>query len=624
MLFYVYKPKLAGFSLTHSQSTIQPRTRSRFKANVVFRALGVLSAVLFLIVSASTQAAVINASSVSLVAVQAAVNSASSGDTVQVPAGTATWTGALTIDTDIQLIGAGIGHTVITDGGSIALQLISWTTLSNHFDRISGFTFAGSGQALNSGSTGTITILGTCHAFQADHLQFIDTMDNADLMFDGWVYGVVDNCSFLRNGNFGVWIRHEYYGGYNFGDGSWADADHWGTTNALYVESCAFTNNYSSPGAIDAEDGARFVFRYNSVTNDNVGWHGTETGNRLRSARSYEIYGNNFYFDTNRNSIWFAAINNRGGTGVIFSNTFAGYNKVETLETFRATPDVGWPWPPWGVANGLNGWDANGTGIYDSGTATGPNGSSLLIDSTKSWAVNQWVTNNGAFVLWDTNQNVAAYIEANTATTLTLVIAHAGSSFVINNGDSYTIGLVYSVLDQPGRGPGDLLGDYGGGTYGKPYDTVTGKTNWPNQVLEPVMEWSNTLIGLIPNNSYQDYGVSDSPTIVSNRDFTVGTVKPGYTPLVYPHPLVSGTPAAPSYTLTVLNGTGSGTYNSNSVVTISTNATYSAEHFTYWSGSHIANTNSASTTVVMPATNLTVTANYIPLPPLGLEVMSGQ
>jgi hypothetical protein len=42
--------------------------------------------------------------------------------------------------------------------------------------------------------------------------------------------------------------------------------------------------------------------------------------------------------------------------------------------------------------------------------------------------------------------------------------------------------------------------------------------------------------------------MSVSPTIQENRDFYNNTPLPGYQPYIYPHPLVSGTPAAPSKT----------------------------------------------------------------------------
>jgi hypothetical protein len=70
----------------------------------------------------------------------------------------------------------------------------------------------------------------------------------------------------------------------------------------------------------------------------------------------------------------------------------------------------------------------------------------------------------------------------------------------------------------------------------------------------------------------------------------------------------------------VVSGAGSGSYNSSSIVGISA-TTFSNETFAYWSGPDIANTNQASTTVTMPAANITVTANYAPYPPSNLQAV---
>jgi hypothetical protein len=67
---------------------------------------------------------------------------------------------------------------------------------------------------------------------------------------------------------------------------------------------------------------------------------------------------------------------------------------------------------------------------------------------------------------------------------------------------------------------------------------------------------------------------------------------------------------APTYALTVVNGTGSGSYLANAVVPISANAPPAGEAFLEWTGATVAGSNAASTTITMPAANTTVTANY--------------
>jgi uncharacterized repeat protein (TIGR02543 family) len=65
-----------------------------------------------------------------------------------------------------------------------------------------------------------------------------------------------------------------------------------------------------------------------------------------------------------------------------------------------------------------------------------------------------------------------------------------------------------------------------------------------------------------------------------------------------------------TYTLTVVNGSGSGSYAAGTVVTIVGGALPSGETFAGWTGASVANASDLSTTLTMPAANTTVTANY--------------
>lgn len=596
---------------------------------VAVRSLPILLVLLIFGGSNSVKAAIINATNVSLSAVQAAVNSAQPGDTVDVPAGTATWTSTLTINTDIQLIGAGIGQTVVIDGGSPnALQLISYTCSSNHFDRISGFTFQGT--ANNQPYNGSIFIDGTCHAFRLDHCEF-DLLNNYDVWFAGWVYGVVDHCLFYDHNTDGLEIEDDTYGGgaNRYGDGSWADQDNWGTTNAMYIEDNIFTNA-NDPGSpvVDSQAGGRFVFRYNYVTNADIVVHGTESPGRERSARLAEIYGNTFYWNPSANSgspvpwCFFC----RGGTAVMFSNTITGGYQYPIV--FAAYREWSNNWKPWGMYNqwdGVSPWDpidTNNPNFLDSGTASVA-GTSSLTDNSKSWKINQWV----GWWMANSNAGIASAIYSNNATTAFLVAGAnsagydypGGTNLTFAAGQTYLIFSNVATIDMPGRGQGDLMADTVPGN-GIPYDTVTGKTNWPNEVSDPIYEWGNSLTMQIPYTSSGNYGVSESVGVIQNRDWFDGIPKPGYTPLPYPHPLdtTNGGSSPQTFTLTVVDGTGGGNYASNSVVSIS--ADTANQTFIYWAGMNIANTNQPNTTVTMPPFSLTVTAFCQPYPPSNLDV----
>jgi len=104
-----------------------------------------------------------------------------------------------------------------------------------------------------------------------------------------------------------------------------------------------------------------------------------------------------------------------------------------------------------------------------------------------------------------------------------------------------------ACLDQPGRGAGDLLT---GGVM-NPVNTARGNVAaWPRQPLEPIYAWGNLLNGVPTNMKSAQPGY-----LAEGRDF-FNTVKPGYTPYTYPHPLTTGAgsnnpPPAPPQNLTV-------------------------------------------------------------------------
>jgi uncharacterized repeat protein (TIGR02543 family) len=81
----------------------------------------------------------------------------------------------------------------------------------------------------------------------------------------------------------------------------------------------------------------------------------------------------------------------------------------------------------------------------------------------------------------------------------------------------------------------------------------------------------------------------------------------------------------PKYTLTVTSGTGDGSYYEDQQVGITADSPPANYHFDEWTGdvAYVANVNSASTTVTMPAQNIAVTATYEEDPQYTLTVNSG-
>jgi hypothetical protein len=143
------------------------------------------------IFGSSPQAKTINAKSCSLADVQSAVNSASPGDIVSLPAGSSKWSGSLKIEkTNITLQGSGIGSTIIT-AGSKAITL-SGESANNL--RITGIELNNCSQCIHA--TGTGTPRQAIKNFRIDHSKF--TNDNVVLETVGGATGVFDHCEFVN------------------------------------------------------------------------------------------------------------------------------------------------------------------------------------------------------------------------------------------------------------------------------------------------------------------------------------------------------------------------------------------------------------------------------------------
>ncbi len=86
----------------------------------------------------------------------------------------------------------------------------------------------------------------------------------------------------------------------------------------------------------------------------------------------------------------------------------------------------------------------------------------------------------------------------------------------------------YRCVDQIGAGTSRML-DIAGGP--PDYDPSGG---WVENELDPVYVWNNTIPG---TPTWGD--VAGEVHILENRDFYEDTMRPGYTPFQYPHPLVA-------------------------------------------------------------------------------------
>ena len=295
-----------------------------------------------------TRPRMIRAASCSQADVQKAINAARDGDTVLVPAGTAAWQtivrrkAAVVISGKaITLQGAGTDKTVIVDQtGKLSGELpLGVYEVEGKPVRITGFTFKG--MKKRSRGEAALSIRGDC--WRVDHCKFDPTSGEGRGM---WARGrgVVDNCVFV-NCKQGVAVMGD-------GEASWARKLALGTADAVYVEDCTFNCARPEDGAMDAYNGARYVFRHNTVIGVNMGHHGCDSGN-YRSTFSFEIYDNTM--DGRHMPSQGRAMHLRGGTGVIFDNTLVNYKTGIGLSNYRSFRPSG----KWGMCDGKNPIDGN-------------------------------------------------------------------------------------------------------------------------------------------------------------------------------------------------------------------------------------------------------------------------
>ncbi len=283
-----------------------------------------------------SEAATISASSCSESAVRSAIDSASNGDTVTVPAGSCSWNSGFTISKGIHLKGAGPTSTKINMGGTLRIS-----KNANHSIELSGFAFSKSG----GGNAARILVVDGSWSAKPPliHDNVFNVNGSGAIRYEangGVIYGNTFN---------GTWdesaIQHK-----NDNDNqSWSSRDTMGTRDTtgesnLYVEDNVFNNMPNQ--ATDFDDGGRAVFRHNTLNNSSFNSHGYATS--PLGVRHFEIYENEFnYRDPNVNQNWMIWI--RGGTGVIFNNVIQDIrgqqwgDKPEILFSVRAAVDGSGP-----------------------------------------------------------------------------------------------------------------------------------------------------------------------------------------------------------------------------------------------------------------------------------------
>ncbi len=273
-----------------------------------------------LFLGAVPASAQVNAASCSSTDVQAAINSATAGQTVNVPSGNCTWTVPVTLCQSLTLSGAGSGDTNITVdvGSGFGNDGIYVSGCSGKQIRITGFTFHNE----SSDSFGMLMFTGgTGLSLRVDH----NTFDQAGqygrfISFRVPVISpgvVIDHNTVTDQGSLVENIQSTET---NPGDAAWTQAMAFGAINAVYFENNTMTypSYATNPVDIDCDDGGKYVFRYNTESGNTVGNHGYDSV--ANGCTEEDVYNNTL----SANNVAPFAIQYRGGTGVVYNNLVTG------------------------------------------------------------------------------------------------------------------------------------------------------------------------------------------------------------------------------------------------------------------------------------------------------------
>ncbi|MFI5017833.1 MAG: hypothetical protein ACHQHK_07805 [Dongiales bacterium] len=287
-------------------------------------------------------AAVIHARSGHAADLQAAINSASTGDTISIPSGRFSFTGTVYAPDGIYIRGAGRDSTFLVKSDNSSVPTIIVDAKTGLPFKFSDITLQGRLDALQKGNRttavttvadGGLYIKGAAKNFKIFNVRFTKFL-RAGIEFQGDAgstpgeqMGVIYHNEFIDN-----WSTSLGYGVPVDGSvASWNRPIALGTANAVFIEDNLFVLNRH---CVTSTNGANYVARHNTVKDNyqdaqSFDAHGFSSA-WPRGARSVEIYEN---LVTNSIIRW-AGAGIRGGSGVIWGNIWNGvsHGVVVSLE----------------------------------------------------------------------------------------------------------------------------------------------------------------------------------------------------------------------------------------------------------------------------------------------------
>lgn len=265
------------------------------------------------------------------------------GDTITVAAGTYSVTAPTVITKYVKIVADGVVILIDNSCPSSCFSDTSQSMLQITESPAGSTTFSGfvinQGAAVHSQPSGVILlsyaangkpvlVTNNTYNYQASSGDFIIAQVNRGVISGNTVNGVPSGPGCLDNNSF---VRHKWL--LAVGSSVWASPAHYGMDDAngdqaLYIETNTVTNVLD---AVDSDDNARTVIRYNTWTNSSTPSHGADTS--VIGMRSMEIYGNTYIRDmtflascggepVNLNG--FIAL--RGGTALIHDNVIPDIN----------------------------------------------------------------------------------------------------------------------------------------------------------------------------------------------------------------------------------------------------------------------------------------------------------
>jgi hypothetical protein len=304
------------------------------RSGSVLRMWGFVVAAILSLAGAAKAQTVIVVTDQTQAGIQAALNALRGPGTVMLPPGRYQIDGTLMIRNDgVTLQGSGADQTVlfrVVDGTNTAM-----VRSTGHAQvRVTGIRFEGvsvrdpdRGELSNGREVGVL--LENAVDFRVDNSFFTHT-GFAGVRTNGASSGVVDHCTF--EDQYKPAVGTDGYGVVVYGIDA-LEGEPFGSGRATFIEDSSFS---LCRHAVAANKGARYVFRYNYVAQNEIAHavdaHGTEYGS-LVGTEWIDVHDNLIEDPIYRGY----AVRIRGGMGVIWNNTFIGYD--QGIELTQDTPE---------------------------------------------------------------------------------------------------------------------------------------------------------------------------------------------------------------------------------------------------------------------------------------------